>query len=276
VNTLDLVELDLGELDLDGPRAAAVAPSQWSPRAGAGPVLVYAHHVHLLEALGRGEFEDAYQYAAAVTPPGELSPTVAPEVWVTLDLVEAAVRTDRRAEAAAHAAAMLDRKLATLSPRFAMLTWASVALSSEAERTPDCFAEALTFADIEQWPFDVARVQLLSGEHLRRQRATVEARINLSAAFDGFERLGAHPWMNRAATELRATGLGADGDTSPWALTAQEREIAELAACGLTNKEIARQLYLSHRTVGAHLYRVFPKLGITSRAALRDALEAAA
>jgi len=56
------------------------------------------------------------------------------------------------------------------------------------------------------------------------------------------------------------------------ALTAQERQIAELAASGLSNKEIGAQLFLSPRTVRAHLYRIFPKLGIASRASLRDAL----
>ena len=55
-------------------------------------------------------------------------------------------------------------------------------------------------------------------------------------------------------------------------LTPQELQIAMLAATGLSNKQIGNRLYMSHRTVGAHLYRVFPKLGITSRAALRDAL----
>ena len=61
--------------------------------------------------------------------------------------------------------------------------------------------------------------------------------------------------------------------TSP-VLTPQQREIAELAGSGLTNKQIGERLFLSHRTVGAHLYQIYPKLGITSRAALRDALAA--
>ena len=68
------------------------------------------------------------------------------------------------------------------------------------------------------------------------------------------------------ATRQRVTGGGAHS------LTQQEREIALLAATGLTNRQIATRLYLSPRTVSAHLYRIFPKLGITSRAALRDAL----
>ena len=94
------------------------------------------------------------------------------------------------------------------------------------------------------------------------------------AALAAFERLGASTWAERAAAGLAATApVGqrrAAGLREP--LTAQELQVAELAAAGLSNKEIARRLYLSHRTVGAHLYRIFPKLGISSRAALRDAL----
>jgi DNA-binding CsgD family transcriptional regulator len=84
------------------------------------------------------------------------------------------------------------------------------------------------------------------------------------------------PWALRAGNELRASGLTStriDGP-GPASLTPQEREIAEFAAAGLTNKQIAERLFMSHRTVGAHLYRVFPKLGVTSRAAFRDALAA--
>jgi DNA-binding NarL/FixJ family response regulator len=55
-------------------------------------------------------------------------------------------------------------------------------------------------------------------------------------------------------------------------LTPQELQIVRLAASGLSNKEIADQVYLSHRTVGAHLYRAFPKLGVTTRAQLADLL----
>jgi DNA-binding NarL/FixJ family response regulator len=80
----------------------------------------------------------------------------------------------------------------------------------------------------------------------------------------------------RANRELRASGYGVrQADLGGSTLTSQERAIADLAASGLSNKQIAERLYLSHRTVGAHLYRIYPKLGIGSRAALRDALDAA-
>ncbi|MFD6530940.1 response regulator transcription factor, partial [Streptomyces sp. NPDC060184] len=95
----------------------------------------------------------------------------------------------------------------------------------------------------------------------------------LTQAAETFERLGATTWTERAHTELRATGTPAPATTTHLAtLTWQERRIADLAAGGLTNKEIGERMHLSPRTVSSHLYRVFPKLGITSRAALRDAL----
>lgn len=88
-----------------------------------------------------------------------------------------------------------------------------------------------------------------------------------------FERLGAPAWAERARAELRVSGLAARTTSAQLAeLTWQERRIADLAAGGLTNKEIGERMHLSPRTVSSHLYRVFPKLGITSRAALRDAL----
>ncbi|MGW3667971.1 helix-turn-helix domain-containing protein [Streptomyces sp. NPDC005141] len=103
------------------------------------------------------------------------------------------------------------------------------------------------------------------------------ARPLLGAALHVFERLGAHPWTERARAELRAAGVtpGTTSRTSLDALaelTARQVQIARLAAAGLTNREIGERIFLSPRTVGFHLYRVFPKLGITSRGQLRDAL----
>ncbi|NUR25777.1 MAG: hypothetical protein HOV83_08000, partial [Catenulispora sp.] len=88
-----------------------------------------------------------------------------------------------------------------------------------------------------------------------------------------FERLGAGGWSERAQSELRATGAPPRASALHVAtLTWQERRIADLAASGLTNKEIGTRMHLSPRTVSSHLYRIFPKLNITTRAALRDAL----
>ncbi|MET9318302.1 helix-turn-helix transcriptional regulator [Kribbella sp. NPDC003505] len=104
-----------------------------------------------------------------------------------------------------------------------------------------------------------------------RTRDTARARHHLTAAAATFERLNARPWTRRAANELRASGIAVD-TPRPATLTVQQRQIAELATAGMTNKQIAERLVLSPRTVSTHLYQLFPKLGITTRAALRDAL----
>src|SRR6185369_10570759 len=124
------------------------------------------------------------------------------------------------------------------------------------------------------WPFTRARLELEYGLWLRRQRRAADARIPLRAARDTFDALGAVPWSERARQELRATGETSRRRTHDLsdALSPQELQIARLAAAGLSNKEIGQQLFLSHRTVGSHLYRIFPKLGVTARAHLRDAL----
>jgi DNA-binding CsgD family transcriptional regulator len=142
----------------------------------------------------------------------------------------------------------------------------------------DAFERALTVPDAARWPFDLARVHLTYGERLRRDRAARDARRHLGAARDIFSQLGAAPWAARARSELRATGQAAADDhrQAPVTLTPQQRQIAALAAAGLTNKQIGERLYLSHRTVATHLHQIFPKLGVTSRAALRDALSGGA
>lgn len=124
------------------------------------------------------------------------------------------------------------------------------------------------------WPFDVPRAALAYGEWLRRHHRVVDSRRQLIRALDLFDQLEAVPWVRRAEDELRAAGY-AHRDFTGFAfteLTSQEYRIASMAASGLTNKEIGQALYLSARTVGGHLYRVFPKLQITKRSALRDAI----
>jgi DNA-binding CsgD family transcriptional regulator len=138
------------------------------------------------------------------------------------------------------------------------------------------FEQAVTVPDADRWPFDLARVRLLYGERLRRGRATTQARQQPEAAREAFQRLGACPWAQRADAEWRATGTRRIRSTrwNQQTLTPQEREVAELAAIGLANKQIVARLGLSPRTVSTHLHHAFRKLGITSRAALRDALSA--
>jgi DNA-binding CsgD family transcriptional regulator len=145
---------------------------------------------------------------------------------------------------------------------------------------PDDAAERLYHvalgSELKHHPFDHARLQLAYGAWLRRQRRVSESRGPLRAARQVFDALACVPWGERARQELRAAGEqsrpripGARDQLSP-----QELQIAQLAADGLTNREIGQRLYLSHRTVGSHLYRIFPKLDITSRAQLAARLDA--
>lgn len=130
--------------------------------------------------------------------------------------------------------------------------------------------------EAHRWPFERARIELALGERLRRTQAPARSRRYLRSALETFEWLGARPWSSRAANELRAAGESRfrPAAAEPDALTTQEREITALAASGLTNKQIGKRLFLSHKTIAFHLHRAFPKLGVTSRAALRDALDA--
>jgi len=219
--------------------------------------------------MGQGDFEEAYRQASAINPPGTFLSQVPQALRVVFELVEAAARSGRQAEATAHAAAMRSAGLPSISPRLAFLTAGAAALAA-----PDdaLFDAALASPGAHRWLFEYARIRLAYGEHLRRARAKTRASVQLTAALDAFDELGAVPWAVRAASELRACGLTRTRGSGQ-ALSAREREIATLAASGLTNKQIGEQLILSPRTVGDHLHKIFPKLGITTRAALRDALE---
>jgi DNA-binding CsgD family transcriptional regulator len=254
----------------------AVGLVQWAGPRGIQVGRWFAAHVRDLVALGRGDFEEAYQQASVISPPGVLAPHVPFTLRVLLDLVEAALRTGRVDEAAAHVAAMQDARLDLLSSRLALIVGACAAMVAPDEHAAARFEAALALPDIERWQFDVARVRLLYGERLRRRRAMREAREQLNSAREIFARLKARPWLDRASAELRATGQSKPraGDDVMDRLTPQEYEIVSLAATGLTNKQIGERLFLSPRTVGGHLHRAFPKLGVATRAALRDALAA--
>jgi DNA-binding CsgD family transcriptional regulator len=251
----------------------------WAAPRGAGMLDHFAAWARALAALGRRDYEDAYRLTTTISPPGRLAPHVPVALWVAKDLVEAAVRTGRSEEARAHVAAMQRTEIFRLRPRLTLLCAGAAALVATGGDAGDRYREALAVPGAEQFPFEHARVQLAYGEHLRRTRSTSAARVQLAAALETFERLGARPWVDHALHELRATGQTHQAPTEqhhdPPALTPQEHEIASLAASGLSNKQIGSRLYLSPRTVSGHLYRTFPKLGITTRAALRDALSRA-
>jgi DNA-binding CsgD family transcriptional regulator len=144
-----------------------------------------------------------------------------------------------------------------------------LAEDADAERL---FGDSLR-QDLTRWPWPRARIELAYGTWLRRRRRLAESRVPLRSAVATFDAIGATEWARQARAGLRASGersAAAAAEMSGSLLTTQEMQIARLAASGLSNREIGQQLYLSPRTIGSHLYRIFPKLGITARAQLPD------
>lgn len=259
--------------DLGRTRALTDEVAVWATPRGVGLARAMAAQASAIAALGRRDYEDAYVQAARVDPPGRPGVGV-PGRWMVLDLVEAAVHIGHLDEARTHVEAARRAGIAEVSSRTALQVAGAAALVAPDAEADRRYTEALAVPDAEQWPFEHARIRLAYGEWLRRTRDTTAARLQLRQAVECLDRLGARPWADRARNELRAAGVATSRAGAATALTPQERQIATLAATGLTNKQIAEQLFLSHRTVGAHLHRAFPKLGVTSRAALAGALEA--
>ncbi|MEV0386277.1 AAA family ATPase [Nonomuraea sp. NPDC050643] len=236
-------------------------------------VVAVLQHAKGVIALCAGRHDDAFGHLWRLFEPGDAAHHVIWRQWVISELTEAAVAAGRQ-ETARRAVAELEQ-VAARSPSPILhlgLRHARALLADDADAEA-LYHDALR-ADLSSWPTGRARLLLAHGMWLRRRRRIQEARVPLRAARDAFDVLGLLAWGEKARQELRAAGEASDLRVPPAAelLTSQELHIARLAASGLSNREIGQQLYLSHRTVSTHLYRAFPKLGITSRAQLRDAL----
>lgn len=240
---------------------------------GATHMLAYVQVARGLTALGEGRHADAYAELHRIFDRADPAHHVVPCCWYIGDLAEAAVHSDHRVEARALLEELQpliqDTKSAWIQTA---MRFARAQLADDAEADV-LFQEALD-TDMTLWPFQRGRLLLAHGAWLRRRRRVSESRSPLRSARDTFDALGAIQWAERARQELRATGeTSRRREVEAWdKLSAQEIQIASMAAEGLSNREIGRKLYLSHRTVGSHLYRAFPKLGITSRVQLSSAL----
>jgi DNA-binding CsgD family transcriptional regulator len=216
--------------------------------------------------LGRpGEATDRLLLVSAVDRP-ESNRLIG--LWSIPDLIEAAARSGRLDETADRLDRYTDWVHRSPSPSRLALLARCCALAGEGDAREQ-FETALA-ADATLSPFLQARTELLYGEWLRRERKRREARQHLRSASDLFHQVGAPPWEERAEAELRATGEKArrrDPSTLD-ELTPQELQIAGLVATGMTNREVAAQLFLSPRTIDYHLRKVFSKLGIASRSEL--------
>ncbi|MGN6359642.1 MAG: ATP-binding protein [Thermomicrobiales bacterium] len=262
---------------LRGDRAAVETLTAEADRValpiGAAGLLSLVQYARGTLELGHGRHAEAYEQLRRICEPGDAACHHLTVCHSIGDFTEAAVRSGHRDEALALVRELEPWARQTPSPWFHIqMLYARVHLVTDDE-AEHVFDEALS-RDLSAWPMIQARIEFAYGEWLRRRRRQTESRALLRAARDAFDALGVHPWAERARQELRAAGESSQRckRDSLDELTPQELQIVQMVAQGLPNRAIAQRLYLSHRTVESHLYRVFPKLGVTSRAQLADAL----
>ncbi|MEV0197653.1 helix-turn-helix transcriptional regulator, partial [Nonomuraea sp. NPDC050691] len=225
-----------------------------------------------LLALGEGASAEAFAELLRLFERGSPHSNDFVALAMLPDLVEAAVGAGDTEPARRIVEAMEPRTGGVRGPA-ALAGWhRSHAMLSDDARAESHYRSALASLGPDRRPFDRARTELLYGEWLHGNHRRTEAQAMLRAASETFDALGAEPWARRARGRFLAAGGGPPRRSRRVAalLSPQEREVSRLAARGLSNREIGDRLHLSPRTVGSHLYRAFPKLGISARAQLRD------
>jgi len=220
-----------------------------------------AAHAAALHDIGMGRYEAAGDGLARVTHPRLAAHRAS-------DACEVAVHLDRNADALAAVAELEQLAGAMQRPWVDGLLERARGLTTNGKGDGH-FQRAVALHG-ERRPFERARTELAYGETLRRTRRRMDARAPLHRALETFERIGAEPWATRSERELRATGetVSRRDVSAIEQLTPQELTICRLVAEGLSDREIGARLFLSARTVDYHLRKVFPKLGIGSRAEL--------
>jgi DNA-binding CsgD family transcriptional regulator len=228
----------------------------------------------LLE-LGLGRLEEALSWleplARQTAEHGLREPAVIP--WLP-ELTETYVRLGRHDEAdrAFEDLDQLARKTERASALAAAARCRGLVAAEDGFEAE--FEKALDLHTAAQMPFERARTELCLGERLRRARRRADARAPLRSALETFERLGAAPWSERARSELAASGETARRRDLYAAeeLTPQELQVALVVARGATNREAGASLFLSPKTIEAHLGRVYRKLNVRSRTELAHLL----
>ncbi|MFD4508279.1 AAA family ATPase [Streptomyces sp. NPDC058457] len=239
--------------------------SESTARSQGGPADI-GRYIAAMADLFAGDHEAALAGAQTVVDndPAYTAEGTLPE------LVEAAVRAGRRAAAVTAYETLSERALAAGTPWGLGLRSRCAALLAEGADAEDAYRESISRLEQCDMVVDLARTHLLYGQWLRQARRRRDARHELRTAHDLFAAMGAERFAEQAAAELRAAGERTRTrapETAP-DLTPQEARIAELAAAGASNSEIAANIYVSPSTVDYHLRKVFRKLGVTSRTQL--------
>jgi DNA-binding CsgD family transcriptional regulator/predicted negative regulator of RcsB-dependent stress response len=236
---------------------------------GNGSEISLAHCVLAVLHNALGNYSAAHEAAAqACQSHGLLATSLAlPE------LVEAASRAGETEHAHAALEQLESRARASGTQWAQGLVARSRALTSDGPTAEKSYREAIEQLESTRATAYLARSHLVFGEWLRREGRRQAAREELRTAHEMLSNMGADAFAARAAVELRATGERPRKRSAPLTdeLTAQEIHVARLVATGATNREVGEQLFLSPRTIEAHLRNIYPKLGITSRRQLREA-----
>ena len=238
---------------------------------GQGTAVQYARWARSVLLNGLGRYEEAM---AAAQEASDDTPELFVSVWAAAELLEAATRCDMP-ELARAAHERIAGATAVATTDWALgIRARSGALLNEGETAEGLYREGIERLGRTQLRPELARAHLLYGEWLRRANRRSDARAQLRAAHDQLTSIGMEAFAERAARELQATGETVRKRRAETRddLTAQERQIAQLARDGLSNPEIGARLFLSPRTVEWHLRKVFAKLGIHSRRELANAL----
>lgn len=247
-------------------RAAGLAQIRQSTARGQGALADIGRSIVAVADLRAGQCEAAVDAASTV-----MANDLAFTAEMTLpELIEAAVRSDNH-EAARSAFAILAARTSAAGTPWALGIRARCqALLDDRKHAEASYVEAISQLGRSQATIDLARVHLLYGQWLRRERRRRDARRQLRIAEDMFHAMGAAGFAELAGNELRATGERARtrAPETEVDLTPQEARVTKLAADGSTNSEIAEQLFISPSTVEYHLEKVFRKLGVTSRTQL--------
>lgn len=266
INRLHLFALTGREAEL----RAAVRRTAEMRSMGLGLHHLMAQHALASFELGQGRYRQAMKHARTVF---EEDPPTCGNLVLPL-LIEAGVRTGDR-DGAGRALARLEERAPLADTPWALGTLAvGRALTADGDHAEKFYQESVELLEQAPLALEQARSRLLFGEWLRRGKRRSDARKQLRAAYESFDAFGAVPYAERARTELLATGETARRRTEEtrFDLTPRERQVASMAASGLTNGEIATRLFVTASTVEFHLNKVFRKLGITSRKQIPHAI----
>jgi DNA-binding CsgD family transcriptional regulator len=255
--------------EADGRALVAETLSDVTSR-GEGNGLSISHYCAALLNNGLRRYDEALEHAQIAAAYDDLGTIV----WGLTESIEAAARVDRRDVAAAKVAQLTESTRATSTDWGLGIEARCRALISDGDAADALYREAIERLGRTRMRLDLARAHLLYGEWLRRERRRGDAREHLRTAHVMLEAMGVPAFAARARLELEATGETTRRRVVETRdeLTAQEAQIARLAADGLSNPEIGAQLFISPRTVKYHLHKVFAKLGIGSRHELAGAL----